>query len=627
MLQILLSILILIFSSLTYGKENKFSSEKNEIAEKIKLNVENKNKQELINILNNVYNKAQLIKDKEFIKLIVNYTWNTIIKSSTCEEKIEIVNLFSKNYDFKNKQIDDTKLIYILAFIKQKDEHSSIDWDCNSKIYESYLITQLQNLKENKKYELNNAVFITKALYESQGNIFDRYEDNEYKNLFNIKDFVNESLSLEAEEQRDEGLYFLKKVKDYLPPYIYEKIITDNEYYLFEKDNSDLKIIQKMELIGGYFTGEKWPFKRSKKETILKITNHKYKDKKIKDNFVIMLVNPLLDIAREEEPSKANKLYAKIKSINSEELSKSMYKDWNDKTSKEDVIKIYSTLLDGFKLNAALESGDLKGANIIYKKNRSKLDEILINPKKESKLNKYIDDGRIFSLLKPYFNFNKEIKNKDEAYRILQLALSKTDLDLDRLEDDKYIINNKNKYKNKLNSLLYMIKDYYKLIKKNTSSIELAISIYDPDSYRSTESIVGGLFFSVNNLDKNDYILNLKIFKDVLENLKHEKSYNLMSIYYDDLNNQLSNFPEVSADEEIKSKWRNSFTINFLDFYGLMYFNQKDTDSYSLNKLSSYTLFSVNKENSRTEEAYFYSKEYLNIIKTGKTESLKSVEI
>jgi hypothetical protein len=285
-MKILLSILIFLLSSLAYGEVNKFTNEKNEIAKKIKLNVENKNKQELIKILNTVYNNAQLIEDKKFIKLIVNYTWNTIIKSSTCEEKIEIVNLFSKNYDFKNKRIDDTKLIYILAFIEQKNEDSSVDWDCNSKIYESYLITQLQNLVESKKYELYNAVFITKVIYESQGNKFDRYEDNEYKNLFNIQDFINASLSLETEEQRDEGLYFLKKVKDYLPTYIYEKIITENEHYLFEKDNNDIKILEKMELIGGYFTGEKWPFKRSKKETILKLIDYKYKYKKIKDNLL-----------------------------------------------------------------------------------------------------------------------------------------------------------------------------------------------------------------------------------------------------------------------------------------------------------------------------------------------------
>jgi len=602
--------------------------EKIKLAKEIISEVNSDNIENIQNIALKVFKDKKFNQDKELIDFLFNQTNEKLTIKSNCDEKIKFAEFILDYHPNEPKIITDKKSLFIISMIENKIKKSKIiDWKCNSKIFEIYLNNQYINLENNKNYKLTRAATITKILYEDQGNKLDNVEE-ETQNSVNIYIFINKALTSKKKNSQNEGEYYFDKTEGYLSPFWTESIIVDNEFYFFDVQNkSDYEVIKKISRLGGYYAGNVWPFKSSYKEKLLELVNYKFKDVQTRDMILVFTSSPLIKLMQELDTTTANNLYKKIINIDSIKVTQRMAEKYKEENEKR-IIYVMHVLVEGFKLNAAIGMGDLNTATKIYEKNIGKLNIVF----KELKVENNIFKQELNILLNPYYYYNSTLGRKEEAYKIIKLGLDKSEVDFDKLNDYEtgsiYIKENKEKFNGKINSLLWLLQDYNKLIKKENDIIDLAISSFNSESFKNPSIYFREIGVGIKEFDEEHSRLFLNIFKTELQNLRHSKSYYLfLSLYdmFDSKINELKIIKELNNKEKIK--WIENYLIEFNDIYGLIYLNEKASAEYTDKLYTTFLLFDLNKNVERTEEAYFYAGEFLKVIMDGVKSANKNIAV
>jgi CHAT domain-containing protein len=402
--------------------------------------------------------------------------------------------------------------------------------------------------------------------------------------------------------------------------YINEDLVIENEDYFLnlDKNTTDEIFIYKLIFLTKYIKEDFWPFKKSRKDYISSFLKRNFKNKYVGDFFLITTIEPTLRLLFETDSKTAQLAYKRIMSIDIKKVVQ------NIPGKPSGVYYFFELMMIGFQLKASLAMSDIQTANKLVINNVHKLDGLF--GKKFNALSKQrqtIKEDQFNDIVYPFFKYYAFIKDKHNAKILINLIEKNSQFNVTKIDDANYIKEIEGEYKNKLNTYLLMQEEYSDLIDDRDSKIKLNSYKLKPapinDIYIILERLMSGLAI----YDIDSAIFYLKYYKENLRYYSQSKSYFLLVEFYEILANSITDFPGENSSEFEKKYWSDNFFVNYLDIYSLVYFNEYKNSFYTNKLFDSYTLFKLNLENKRKEEAYYFSIEYLNNISNG-LKNLKS---
>ncbi len=388
------------------------------------------------------------------------------------------------------------------------------------------------------------------------------------------------------------------------------------DYYLNIKDMSEERFIYSFTLLGGYLRDHiSWPFERKYDEVLVEIMEYKFQDKRKHEFISLVLAKQYTRLINKAKPDSVNEFVERMHQINTEDIVNAIFvASLNDSKKFEEIGRL---LIEGNKLQLALDYGDLVKASKYYKNNINALSRL--------------------------FDSNKSIKHGDATgvdFEALTLPFFSYSLLIkDKLESDKLLIHLSNYFSLNINKLIDL-KDLYieKKFKQDSASVAFILHLWKeyarvylqlPDEY--IHNVINTKLLAITH-DSFEYILPELIYS--VKNNRYDSFQDAMIVLYEKLNlvkeNDLSmyvhlytlyktfnNASPILFDKTLKDtvEYSKLYKDTFVSFANLVEFLFHNYDGHFLEKINySYSLFEGYSTFNMNAEAYYFARSHLNLI-------------
>jgi CHAT domain-containing protein len=564
-------------------------------------------------IIENIFRSKIFSNDKEFIEnKIYLIGANAINKELNCSEKTEFILNLIKSRSLQNPITEIETLVFVSMYFDSNIMSGDKGWECNSKFFKNFLLIEYENLIKDDKYKLHNALIVTEKLIKSQGNRLDK--NGKVNNIVQLSLFINFLLRSNHQEH---GIKYLAKIDHLIDPFFFEKIIIENEEYIFDIDkntNSKELIVEKLSLLGAFIVGTDWPFKINRNKFVINLLDLGFENP-LETDFIITMVAPsALKILKTTTGNESEKLYKKLLSINVEKIAEHQF---SENQSLRDLMILMG---NGFKIRAALMMEDIASASNLYENNISQLQNLFhknLLLDKNNSINKFIDSGLIISAITPYFEYSIFMKDFKSSKVFLDRAASVSSLEISKLGDETYLEENESSLKDKNNNLINLLLQYYEAIgdREMLANARLTRSYLISESYKSPEVYLGKLSKAVasDNLDHMNFYL--KIFKENLWKMTQEIDYPIYFEVYELLERYTLEYEAYITNNKADKPSKDEVFLSYLELFELDFFLVRDSVSIADNFSALNTLFDLSEKFGKDDKSYIYAQIYVELVK------------